>query len=53
MTDASRLPDDDRPIHVLVVDDIGANLRLLDAVLAPRGFVVDTADTKLVTEDPR
>ena len=45
MTDASRLPDDDRPIHVLVVDDIGANLRLLDAVLAPRGFVVDTADS--------
>lgn len=35
--------DDDRPVHVLVVDDIGANLRLLDAVLTPRGFVVDTA----------
>ena len=33
---------DDRPIHVLVVDDIAANLRLLDAVLTPRGFVVDT-----------
>jgi adenylate cyclase len=32
----------DRPIHVLVVDDIAANLRLLDAVLTPRGFVVDT-----------
>ena len=31
------------PIHVLVVDDIAANLRLLDAVLTPRGFVVDTA----------
>jgi adenylate cyclase len=39
------LPDDDRPIHVLVVDDIGANLRLLDAVLTPRGFRVDTAAT--------
>jgi DNA-binding response OmpR family regulator len=37
------LPDDGRPIHVLVVDDIGANLRLLDAVLTPRGFQVDTA----------
>jgi DNA-binding response OmpR family regulator len=37
------LPDDSRPIHVLVVDDLGANLRLLDAVLTPRGFVVDTA----------
>jgi DNA-binding response OmpR family regulator len=39
------VPDDDRPIHVLVVDDIGANLRLLDAVLTPRGFLVDTAAT--------
>ena len=43
MSAAWPLPDDDRPIHVLVVDDIGANLRLLDAVLTPRGFVVDTA----------
>ncbi len=32
-----------RPIQVLVVDDIGANLRLLDAVLTPRGFEVTTA----------
>jgi DNA-binding response OmpR family regulator len=31
------------PIHVLVVDDVPANLRLLDAVLTPRGFVVTTA----------
>jgi adenylate cyclase len=34
---------DPRPIQVLVVDDIAANLRLLDAVLTPRGFVVQTA----------
>ena len=33
---------DARPIQVLVVDDIPANLRLLDAVLSPRGFVVQT-----------
>jgi DNA-binding response OmpR family regulator len=33
----------DAPIHVLVVDDVPANLRLLDAVLTPRGFVVTTA----------
>ena len=45
MTQTALLPDDGRPIHVLVVDDIGANLRLLDAVLTPRGFVVDTADS--------
>ncbi len=37
------LPEDERPIRVLVVDDIGANLRLLDAVLTPRGFLVETA----------
>jgi DNA-binding response OmpR family regulator len=37
------VPDDDRPARILVVDDIGANLRLLDAVLAPRGFHVVTA----------
>jgi adenylate cyclase len=34
---------DDRPIHVLVVDDVAANLRLLDAVLTPRGYRVETA----------
>ena len=34
---------DGRPIRVLVVDDVAANLRLLDAVLTPRGFVVQTA----------
>jgi DNA-binding response OmpR family regulator len=45
VTPTSLLPDDDRPIHVLVVDDIGANLRLLDAVLTPRGFVVHTAES--------
>ena len=45
MSETWPLPDDDRPIHVLVVDDIGANLRLLDAVLTPRGFRVDTAAT--------
>lgn len=43
MSGSGSLPEDGRPIHVLVVDDIGANLRLLDAVLTPRGFVVDTA----------
>ena len=31
------------PITVLAVDDQPANLRLLDAVLAPRGYVVRTA----------
>lgn len=45
MSDSWPLPDDDRPIHVLVVDDIGANLRLLDAVLTPRGFRVDMASS--------
>ena len=35
--------DETTPTHVLVVDDIAANLRLLDAVLTPRGFVVTTA----------
>ena len=33
----------DRPITVLAVDDHAANLRLLDAVLAPRGYRVLTA----------
>ncbi len=36
-------PGGDRPIRVLVVDDVPANLRLLDAVLTPRGYLVDTA----------
>ena len=36
---------DDRPIHVLVVDDVAANLRLLDAVLTPRGYHVETASS--------
>ena len=35
-------PDD---ATILVVDDLPANLRLLDAVLAPRGFTVRTATT--------
>jgi adenylate cyclase len=46
LVDAGTTPGeaaDARPIHVLVVDDIAANLRLLDAVLTPRGFVVQTA----------
>jgi adenylate cyclase len=34
---------DEPPVRVLVVDDVPANLRLLDAVLSPRGYVVDTA----------
>src|SRR5689334_8554882 len=45
MTDLFAEPDDGGPIRVLVVDDIAANLRLLDAVLTPRGFVVQTASS--------
>ncbi|MFB7891443.1 adenylate/guanylate cyclase domain-containing protein [Microbacterium sp. NPDC056044] len=37
------MPDD--PILVLAVDDLEQNLRLLDAVLSPRGFRVITAAT--------
>ena len=33
-------PEADRPVTVLAVDDQPANLRLLDAVLAPRGYRV-------------
>ena len=36
---------DARPVHVLVVDDVAANLRLLDAVLTPRGYHVETASS--------
>lgn len=35
----------DPPVRVLVVDDIAANLRLLDAVLTPRGYEVVTASS--------
>ncbi|HJR25958.1 MAG TPA: response regulator, partial [Acidimicrobiales bacterium] len=34
---------DEPTIRVLVVDDVPANLRLLDAVLSPRGYQVQTA----------
>jgi len=36
---------DDRPITVLAVDDEPANLRLLDAVLTPRGYRLVAATT--------
>ena len=36
---------DDRPITVLAVDDEPANLRLLDAVLTPRGYRIVAATT--------
>jgi len=41
VTDQSTTP----PTQVLVVDDVAANRRLLDAVLTPRGFVVHMAST--------
>jgi adenylate cyclase len=34
----------DRPPRILVVDDVSANLRLLEAVLAPRGYDVVSAE---------
>lgn len=37
------MPDD--PISVLAVDDVAQNLRLLHAVLSPRGYDVITADS--------
>jgi adenylate cyclase len=33
----------DQPARILVVDDVAANIRLLEAVLAPRGFEVISA----------
>ena len=44
---------------VLVVDDLPPNLKLMDAVLSPRGFIVQTATTgeealeQLATRAPR
>jgi len=38
-------PSTGAPTQVLVVDDVAANRRLLDAVLTPRGFLVQMAST--------
>ena len=35
----------DAPVTVLVVDDQPQNIRLLDAVLSPRGYAVVTASS--------
>jgi adenylate cyclase len=41
---ASPMNDDDRP-RVLIVDDTPQNLRLMDAVLSARGYLVSTASS--------
>jgi CheY-like chemotaxis protein/class 3 adenylate cyclase len=52
------MADVDRPPRVLVVDDVPQNVRLLEAVLAPRGYDVlsatdgDTALELVATEQP-
>ena len=37
----------ERPARILVVDDVPENVRLLEAVLAPRGYDVVTASDGL------
>ena len=37
----------ERPAKILVVDDVAENVRLLEAVLVPRGYVVVTASDGL------
>jgi CheY-like chemotaxis protein len=41
----------ERPAKILVVDDVPENVRLLEAVLVPRGYVVVTASDGLEALD--
>ncbi len=42
----------ERPPKILVVDDVPENVRLLEAVLVPRGYEVVTATDGLAALDP-